>query len=153
MGTHHKGTSEEVAALDAYIKLMRCSESLTTRLQPGLDRAGLTVSRFGVLEALHHLGPLRSSQLAKKILKTGGNLTLVVRNLERDGLVRRERDRTDSRAYRIHLTAAGERLISRVFAEHLRNVVREFSALSLEEQAELARLCKMLGKHGINGKP
>jgi MarR family 2-MHQ and catechol resistance regulon transcriptional repressor len=146
MGTKHKGTPDEVAALEAYIKLMRCSASLSARLQPTLDAAGLTVSRFGVLEALYHLGPMRASQLAEKLLRSGGDLTLVIRNLERDGLVRRERERTDGRAYRVRLTAAGARRIRQVFGAHLRDLVREFAVLTRGEQGQLSRLCKKLGR-------
>ena len=42
----------------------------------------MTVSQFGVLEALHHLGPLRQGEISAKLLRSGGNITLVVDNLE-----------------------------------------------------------------------
>lgn len=51
-------TAGEVAALDAYIKLMRAADSVTARLEPVMGSAGLTVGQFGTLEALLHLGPL-----------------------------------------------------------------------------------------------
>lgn len=58
MPTHHIGPPGEVAALDAYIKLMRAADSVTARLEPVMGSAGLTVGQFGTLEALLHLGPL-----------------------------------------------------------------------------------------------
>ena len=79
---------------------------------PGLNRplaeAGLTESQFGVLEALLHLGPLHQRELAEKILRTNGNVTLVVDHLEKRGLVRRERGSADRRYIKVHLTDAGE---------------------------------------------
>ena len=57
-----------------------------------LSDHNLTISQFGVLEALYHLGPLSQRQLADKILRSSGNLTMVIDNLERDGLVRRDAD-------------------------------------------------------------
>jgi MarR family transcriptional regulator, 2-MHQ and catechol-resistance regulon repressor len=149
MPSHYKGSVEEQRALDAYIKLVRCTESLTARLQPNLERHGLTVSQFGVLEALLHLGPLCPSQLARKVLKSGGNMTLVISNLARDGYVRKAKDIDDKRSFTVHLTAKGERKVRQVFRDHLDLLVREMAALTPMEQQELARLCKQLGMKSL----
>src|SRR5437016_6422627 len=115
MPTHHQGSRREKQALDAYIKLMRGSQSLNERLTPLLEAAGLSGSQFGVLEALYHLGPLCMKALAEKILRTSGNLTLVIKNLERGGLVTRKQEANDRRYFTIHLTDKGRKLIGRVF--------------------------------------
>jgi MarR family 2-MHQ and catechol resistance regulon transcriptional repressor len=146
MPTHFKGTRQERDALNVYIKLLRSADSLTARLQPNLDRHGLTSSQFGVLEALLHLGPLPASVLAQKILRSSGNLTLVVRNLEKCGLVRRKRRTDDRRFFTIHLTPKGERLAQETFANHLKNLVHEVAVLTPAEQERLSELCKKLGK-------
>ncbi|MCU1285081.1 MAG: Transcriptional regulator [Acidobacteriales bacterium] len=145
MGTHYKGTKREVQALDTFIKLMRGTGSLSSRLRSQLDNSSLTESQFSVLEALLHLGPLCPSSLAQKLLQTAGNLTLVIRNLEKQGLVRRKQEGSDRRYFTISLTPAGEKLIRKVFAKHVLAITLEMQALSPEEQAELGRLCKKLG--------
>ena len=146
MGTHYKGTKREVQALDTFIKLVRGTDSLNSRLRGSLGPdSSLTESQFAVLEALLHLGPLCLSVLAQKLLKTGGNLTLVVKNLEKQGLVRRKQESSDKRYTSIHLTPSGEKLIRKVFARHVEAIVKEMQVLSLAEQAELGRLCKSLG--------
>lgn len=145
MPTHHRGTRAETVALDAYIKLLRGTDALQSRLVPVLEEHGLTVSQFGVLEALDHLGPLCLGELARKILRSGGNLTLVARNLERDGFVRRIPDPTDRRVCRLELTTRGKSLVRKTFAAHLRNLVAQMSALTSAEQQELGRLMKKLG--------
>jgi hypothetical protein len=91
MGSRYKGSQSEVRALDTLIKLMRAAESVNVRLNRFISRAGLTVSQFGALEALYHLGPLCQSELGEKILKSSGNITMVVDNLEKppDGKRRR----------------------------------------------------------------
>ncbi len=76
MGTRYRGAPAEVRALDASIKLMRAATSIGTRLEKRLLSLGLTEPQFGVLEALYHLGPLFQRDLARKLLKTGGNITL-----------------------------------------------------------------------------
>ena len=134
----------EALALDAYVKLMRASESVTARAHTVLP-ADLTFTQFAALEALYHRGPLFQSELASKLLKSGGNLTLVVDNLERAGLVDRERDTHDRRFIRVALTTKGHKLIATVFPRLAASLSAEFAALTPAEQTELARLCKKLG--------
>lgn len=146
MGTHHRGTEAEVRALDAFIKLSRASDTLGVHAQASYADTGLTPSQFGTLETLYHLGPMCQSDIGKKILRSSGNITLVIDNLEKRGLVRREREEGDRRRVSVHLTPEGKKLIARVFPEHAAAITAAFSALSPEEQEELDRLCKKLGK-------
>ncbi|HOT28342.1 MAG TPA: MarR family transcriptional regulator [Candidatus Ozemobacteraceae bacterium] len=145
MGTHYRGTREETRALDAFIKLLRAADAVSRRTREVISTAGLTESRFGVLEALYHLGPLSPGELGRKILKTAGNLTLVIDNLERDGLVERRSGLNDRRVKRVALTRQGRDLIERLLPPHAELIVSEMSVLTAEEQIELARLCKKLG--------
>ena len=146
MATHYQGSPEEVAALDAYINLMRAAESVTGRLQSVMASVGLTIGQFGMLEALLHLGPLCQGDLGRKLLRSNGNVTVVVNNLARRGLVRRARRRDDRRFVTVTLTDRGRRLITDLFPRHVALVVGEMSMLSRREQAELGRLCRLLGR-------
>jgi len=144
MGTHHQGSKPEILALDAYIKLMRAADSVTARAHLVLP-AGITLTQFAALEALYHLGPLFQSELATKLLKSGGNLTLVVDNLERDGLVSRTRDPADRRFVKVELTPKGRRFIGALFPQIAASLTREFAVLSNRDQLALARICTRLG--------
>jgi MarR family 2-MHQ and catechol resistance regulon transcriptional repressor len=145
MGTHYDGSKKERRALDAYVKLRRATESVSARLSASFSGEGLTESQFGVLEVLHHLGSLCQADLGKKILRSGGNMTMVIDNLERRGLVTRQRDPQDRRYSTVSLTAEGQKLIDRIFPAHVDAVVDEFGRLTTAEQEELARLCRKLG--------
>jgi MarR family 2-MHQ and catechol resistance regulon transcriptional repressor len=94
---HFHGTVRQERALEAYVKLLRAADSVDSILMSKLEGVGLTGSQFGVLEALYHIGPLCLGELARKLLKTGGNLTMVVGNLQRRGLVTRTRQANDKR--------------------------------------------------------
>lgn len=146
MGTRYLGTKEEVTALDTYIKLVRAAESLATRLHRHLDAHKLTVTQFGVLEALFHLGSMYQRELAEKLLKSGGNITLVIDNLEKRQLVKRDREVGDRRCISVSLTASGKQLISEIFPTHVAAVVKEMNILTIPEQEELGRLCRRVGK-------
>jgi len=140
----YAGTPEERLALRTFVKLVRAANGLNARLNRPLAESGLTESQFGVLEALLHLGPLHQSELAEKILRTNGNVTLVVDHLEKRGLVRRERGSADRRYIKVHLTDEGEGMVKGLFPAHAARLAEEMSVLSEGEQHQLGRLCRRL---------
>ena len=146
MPTHHDGTHAEMRTLDTFIKLTRCTNSLLARLAERNTIGDLTYSQFAVLEALYHLGSMTQGEVGNKILKSTSNITTVIDNLERDGLVRRERNEKDRRVIHVHLTETGKSKIEAVFPNHVAALVEEFSVLSASEQETLGELCKKLGK-------
>jgi MarR family transcriptional regulator, 2-MHQ and catechol-resistance regulon repressor len=146
MPTHFKGTKEEELALDTYIKLTRSVNALESRLTQRGQIEDLTTSQFGVLETLFHLGPLCPGELSSKLLKSTGNMTLVLDNLEKRNLVRRVRETGDRRQIHVHLTPEGEALIQRIFPLQAQAITSEMSALSADEQRQLGMLCRKLGK-------
>jgi MarR family 2-MHQ and catechol resistance regulon transcriptional repressor len=150
MPTHFEGPKSTVRALNAFINLARAFDSVLGRITPELEAQGLTTGQFGVLEALLHLGPMCQHALAQKLLRSGGNITLVIDNLEKHGWVRRERQKDDRRMIVIHLTQPGRRLIERVFPEHAAAIERELSSLAPREQEDLRRLCRKLGRGADN---
>lgn len=145
MPTHYRGSRETVRALNAHINLIRASDSLIARLNGGIEKHGLTMGQFGVLESLLYLGPMCQRTLGEKLLRSGGNITLIVDNLERQALVRRERQKDDRRMIVIHLTPLGRRLIERLFPEHAKMIAKEMGELTPREQETLRRICRKLG--------
>ena len=148
VGTHHLGPADEVRALDVFIKLVRAADSLTERTHRHLADVDLTVTQFGVLEVLLHLGAMCQKELGEKLLKSGGNITVVVRNLEKRGLVRRIRHAENRRFVTVDLTASGRALIKKVFPRHVEGLVREMRVFSSAEVETLGRLLKRLGTGG-----
>ena len=146
MPTHYRGKPEEELALNTYIKLTRASSALESRLLARATLEGLTISQFGVLEALYHLGPMCQGTLSQKLLKSTGNMTLVLDNLEKRGLVRRIRMAEDRRMISIEMTDAGRELIARIFPQHVAAITEEMRVLTAEEQAELGRILRKLGR-------
>jgi len=145
MPTHYQGSKEQVSTLNTFIKLMRATESLNQRLVKHLSEADLTISQFGILEALLHLGPQNQKKLGEKLLKSGGNITLVIDNLEKSGFVSRKKDKNDRRALIVDLTVQGKSFIEDFFPKHLEKITQEFSVLNNSEKEELGRICKKIG--------
>ncbi len=129
-------------ALNVFVKLMRATNSVASRVHGHLHGDNLTVSQFGVLEALYHLGPLSQSELGKKILRSNANLTTVVDSLEKKNLVERARAGEDRRKVTVHLTKRGSELIAKVFPRHAEVVAKELEFLSEEEKDTLEKLLR-----------
>lgn len=146
MATHYQGSPEESAVLDAYVKLTRAANSVQRKLTPTIANSGLTMTQFGVLEALHHVGPMCQRELADKLFLTPGNLTLVISNLEKQGLVVKLRNGSDKRYASIHLTWRGTELITEIFPKHLKDLIKVFKILDPDQLDQLALVCRRLGR-------
>ena len=145
MPIHHQGSAEEVQALDTFVKLSRATDALQAAVMRSLMAEELTPTQFGVMEALLHLGPLRPKTLGQKLLKSGANITTVLDNLEKKGLLRREASAEDRRSLVVHLTPKGRKAIASIFPRHAETITRLLGHLSAAEQADLSRLSKKLG--------
>jgi MarR family 2-MHQ and catechol resistance regulon transcriptional repressor len=134
-----------VAAVRAYVKLMRAQRGVVARLEPALAACALTLTQLGVLEAVLHLGPLPHRELGRKLLTSPGNLTDVVDKLEKRGLVTRVRAEQDRRQVRVELTQAGRALIEEIFPRHAADIAHAMAGLSPAELETLGHLLRKLG--------
>ena len=148
MRGRYRGNKTESRALRTYVKLMRAAESVTARTHRHLSSTGLTISQFAVLEALYQLGSLSQREIGQKILRSSGNITMVIDNLEKSELVRRKRSEADRRFFIVHLTDRGYHLINKIFPPHAAVIAEDLGALTAAEQDTLGRLCKKLGLGG-----
>jgi MarR family transcriptional regulator, 2-MHQ and catechol-resistance regulon repressor len=139
----YQGSKEQVLALNTFIKLMRCANTVSAGVHCHL-LGKLTVSQFGILEALFHLGPMSQKALAEKILKSPGNITTIINNLDKNGLVIRVISEVDKRYCTIQLTSKGENLIKKVFPLHADIIVQHMAVLNENEQLALGKLLKKL---------
>lgn len=105
-------------------------------------RYNLTLPQFGALEALFHKGDLSVGDLKRLVLSTDGTVTVVVKNLEKLGLVKRLKDKKDARRSIVSLTDEGLELIKKVYPENEKMIEEEFSIWNMEEKKDLVRLIK-----------
>lgn len=134
------------AALGMWVKLARAYTTFNKETVKDIRRYGLTQPQFGALECLGHLGPMTIGDLSRKMLVSGGNMTCVVDNLEKEGLVRRQHSDEDRRSVIVALTEKGEEMFRDIFPRHAVFIQQLAAVLSAEEQAELSRLLKKLGQ-------
>jgi MarR family transcriptional regulator, 2-MHQ and catechol-resistance regulon repressor len=142
--TKHYGKKTDLA-LSLWVKLARAHDTFGHLTAKHIRTFGLTQAQFGAVECLGHLGPMLIGDLTKKHFVSGGNMTVVVNNLAKEGIVERAVCEDDRRACTVHLTDKGKRLFKKIFVPHAEYVVQLASGLTENEQEELGRLLKKLG--------
>lgn len=142
MKTVKQSLNENKAALHSLVVFRRAANTISKSELETIRRYGLTIGQFGVLEALYNKGNLRIQDLIDKLLSTSGNMTVVIKNMIRDGYISKTVDETDRRASLIGLTPLGRKTIESILPEHYDHVGQLFSVLSLEEQEQLASILK-----------
>ncbi len=146
MKINHKYSEDKTLALNTWVKLARAYSSFNKRSIENIRSFGLTQPQFGVIEALGHLGPMKIGVLCDKMLVSGGNMTLVLDNLEKSDLIERVHSKEDRRAILVQLTIKGEELFQKIFPAHAEHIYKLMRNLSETEQRELGDLLKKLGR-------
>lgn len=139
-----KRTKKDSLAVATFSGLSKTANVVSTEVHKHLAKHKLTTSQFGVLEALHKLGPMYQRDLAQQIVKTTGNITTVIDNLEKNDLVRREREAKDRRYFMVVLTAKGEKLIKKIYPVHAKQIEQVMKRLTKAEQEKLQKICAKL---------
>lgn len=129
------------AAGEAYAALLRAAATLSARVNRRLESHGLPPSRIAALCALHEAEPLCPRDIAGRLCQTRGNITMILDDLERRGLVERRREGINRRFRAVRLTPRGRRLIAGLKPRHARAVAGELKRLSARDLRALARLC------------
>jgi MarR family 2-MHQ and catechol resistance regulon transcriptional repressor len=142
-------------SLHLWVVLARAYAAISAHTLDDIKGEGLSGAEFGVLELLFHKGPTLLGEIQRRVLVSSGGITFLVDRLAEKGLVERRECATDRRARFAALTKEGEKLLKRVFPRHARRIADAMSALSVEEQRQVADLIKRLGlgaEAGVDGK-
>jgi DNA-binding MarR family transcriptional regulator len=133
-------------ALRIWLRLLTCTQLVEREVRSRLrGRFNTTLPRFDLMAQLErHPEGLKMNALSRLLMVTGGNVTAIVDQLEKEGLVERLDDADDRRAFRIRLTRAGEKAFAEMAREHEEWVVELFAGLTRKEHDELLRLLAKL---------
>lgn len=146
MNSERRYNEADQLNLKVVIALLRGVKALEAAVTPMFTEKGITFAQFGVLEFLYHKGPARISTIIEKTLSSGGCMTVVIRNLEKQGLVLREQDSEDARASLIALTPQGRDLMKELFPAHLKVLKSLMAGLGDAEKLAVAGAMRLLPK-------
>jgi DNA-binding MarR family transcriptional regulator len=149
MDAETRAERDDHGAIRLWLRMLATNRLVETRTRRLLqERYGTTLPRFDLMAQLERVPKgLRMSELSKRMMVTGGNVTGITDLLEKEGLVERVEDPRDRRAWLVRLTPAGKRAFAAMAAEHERWIVDSFSELSGREMATMAALLARLKTH------
>jgi len=153
IGLEARAVHDDHLSLKLWLRLLACSTQVEIEVRSRLRaRFDMSLARFDYLAQLHrHADGLRMSTLSRYLMVTGGNVTALTDELERDGLVQRESDPEDRRSWRLRMTAAGRKAFERIAREHEQWVIELFAGLdAVQKQAlyeGLGRLRVQMAAH------
>lgn len=133
---------ENKLTLSTLVVFTRAENEIHKREYETIKQSGLTICQFGVLEALYNKGDLKICEIIEKILTTSGNITVVIKNLEKDGLIKRNIDPNDKRSCVISITDKGKEIIEEILPNHIKNIKNIFDVLTDEEKITLKNILK-----------
>jgi len=143
-------------------RLLQVSSRVLRELDRALDgQDRISVTEFDVLITLDNAPDheLRMTNLARATMLSSGGLTRLVGRLEDRGLVRRDPDPDDARAFRAVLTSAGEQKLAEARITHdnvlARTIAPNVSAAELRSVEEvLEKLAEGEGpRRGTSDQP
>jgi DNA-binding MarR family transcriptional regulator len=139
IGLEARMSSDDHHSLRLWLRLLACSTDIETEIRKRLRvNFGMTLARFDYLAQLHrHPDGLRMSALSRFLMVTGGNVTGLTDELEKDGLVQRDAEPGDRRSYRLALTPKGRKAFEKIASEHERWVVELLGGVSDVERHQL----------------
>jgi DNA-binding MarR family transcriptional regulator len=142
-------TQDHHDSLRIWLRLLACTHLIENRVRQNLwAQFATTLPRFDLMAQLERAPQgLKMNELSRRMMVTGGNVTGITDLLEKDGLVVRDADPDDRRAYRVKLTREGLRSFRRMAAEHERWIVDLFEGLSAREKRSLGELLAQLKHH------
>ena len=133
-------------AMFAWVRLFRSHQKIRTKETRWMEELGLTMQQFTLLELLYHRGSQSVGAATKLLMSTPGNMTVVVKNLEKKGLITVTADPADKRTRNLEISPDGAALIGGLFPEHAEQLAGCFLALDDEELRTLSTLLRKLEK-------
>ena len=146
----HDDAVSEPTAVRLWLRLLTCSLTIEKRVRRRLaDEFDTTLPRFDVLAALDRRpNGMTMGELSQALLVTAGNLTALVRQLEKQGHLTLKRDPNDGRSWLVKISPTGRRYFRKVATEHHHWIARMFGGMSAEHSEHLYELLAEL-KHSL----
>ena len=138
-------TDDHHESLRLWLRMLSCTNLVESHIRSQLRlRFQTTLPRFDLMAQLErHPEGLKMGELSKRMMVTGGNVTGLTDELEKDGMVQRDAEPGDRRSVRVALTPKGRKVFERMASEHEGWVVELFGGVA---EADRHQLYDLLGR-------
>lgn len=139
LGHEARAVEGDHAALRLWLRMLALTTEVEDEIRRRLRaRFGITLARFDYMAQLHRApGGLRMKELSRRLMVTGGNVTGLTGELEREGMVERGADPADRRASILRLTRHGTGAFEAMAVEHEGWILELFGGLGAREIGQL----------------
>lgn len=144
-------------ALRLWLRLLSCTVQIENKVRLRLRREfNMTLPRFDLMAQLDRSpGGLRMNELSQRLMVSGGNVTGITDQLERQHLVTREDCPGDRRAFTVRLTFTGRKLFAEMAVRHEQWIIELLGGLNTDEKEAVIKELGKLKSHinGVNSTP
>ena len=139
----------EQEVLRLWLRLLSCTTLIENQVSSRLrSEFETTLPRFDLMAQLARSpAGLSMGELSQRLMVSGGNITGITDNLERDGLVERITPPEDRRAKIVRLTSKGRASFDQMAQVHATWIENWMDGLSEPEQRQLYLLLGKLKQH------
>jgi DNA-binding MarR family transcriptional regulator len=144
-----RATHDDHLSVRVWLRLLACTNLIGGRVASRLrDDFDTTLPRFDFLSQLERSpGGLRMTEISKRMMVTGGNITRIADQLLAEGAITRSVAPGDRRASIVKLSAAGRRAFAEMARRHETWIVALFAGLSEHDRSQLYALLAKLKRH------
>jgi DNA-binding MarR family transcriptional regulator len=139
LGHEGRAGSADHAVLKLWLRMLASTTQIEAEIRKRLrERFDMSLARFDYLAQLYrYRDGLKMRVLSRYLMVTGGNVTGLTDDLERDGFVVREASPDDRRAWIVRLTPKGRRSFEAMAQEHEGWIHELFSGLDAKAVQQL----------------
>ncbi len=116
-----------------WIAVARASQLIHQKLGRALTQLDIKVPHLDILANLYRFEGISQQDLAHKLLVGRSNISMLLPQIEKRGLIVRRKDETDKRVLRLYLTERGREVTLRALAIELELIEHSMSTTSIEE--------------------
>ncbi|MFA7278560.1 MAG: MarR family transcriptional regulator [Sterolibacterium sp.] len=147
--TETRATSSHAQELRLWLRMLACTNLIEGEIRTRLrNQFSITLPRFDLMAQLERAPDgMKMGELSKRMMVTGGNVTGITDQLVAEGLVVRQDNPKDRRAYNVKLTAEGRKAFMKMAAAHEKWIVDLLGHLSEKENEQLYQLLAKLKSH------
>ena len=139
LGHEARAGSGDHAALKLWLRMLSCTTHIESEIRRRLrERFDMSLARFDYMAQLYRYEDgLKMRDLSRYLMVTGGNVTGLTDDLEKDGTVVREASPGDRRAWIVRLTPKGRRAFEAMASEHEQWILELFAGIDAKTVAQL----------------
>jgi DNA-binding MarR family transcriptional regulator len=134
----------DITSVRAWLYISKNYHMISADNQKEFREYGLSTAQFDIIVNLGFRGAINQNSLASHLLVTKGNISTVLKGLEKKGLIARNTPKADRRLRLVRLTESGRSIYEEAVQKHEEKIASILASLTVDERKTLVRILKKL---------